>query len=148
MILDFDAFDWMEEDEPIIGHARDPFHRIDVRRTGRQIRIEHNGVVLAESDGARALFEGTFPLIRYYLPAQDVRVELTPGTIHTTCAYKGHATHNSAVVGGTELKDIAWSYPEPLPDAAEVAGMVAFYQERLDVFIDGEKVERVRTPWS
>ena len=148
VILDFDAFDWWEEDEPIIGHARDPFHRIDVRRTGRRIRIEHDGVVLAESDGARALFEGTFPLIRYYLPASDVQVELTPGTLHTTCAYKGHATHYTAMVGGTELTDIAWSYPEPLPDAAEVAGMVAFYQERLDVFIDGEPVERVRTPWS
>lgn len=148
VVLDFDAFDWWEEDEPIIGHARDPFHRIDIRRTSRRIRIERSGVVLAETDGARALFEGTFPLVRYYLPAEDVRATLTPSTLHTTCAYKGHATHFTAVVGDEELTDIAWSYPDPLPDAAEIAGMMAFYQERLDVFIDDEPVQRVRTPWS
>ncbi len=148
VVLDFDAFDWWEEDEQIIGHARDPFHRIDVRRTSRRIRIEYNGVVLADTERARALFEGTFPVVRYYLPAEDVRVVLTPSALRTTCAYKGHATHFTAEVGDEELPDIAWSYPEPLADAAEVAGMIAFYQERLDVFIDDEPVQRVRTPWS
>ena len=88
--LDFDAFDWWEEDEPIVGHPRDPFHRIDVRRSSRQVRLESNeGVVLADSDRGRWLFEGAFPMARYYLPAEDVRVQLRPSSLHTTCAYKG-----------------------------------------------------------
>jgi uncharacterized protein (DUF427 family) len=148
VVVDFDAFDWMEEDEPIVGHARDPFHRIDVRRGSRSVRIEHDGHVLAESSSPRLLFEATFPLARYYLPRQDVQVELRPGTIETTCAYKGHATHYSAVVDGDELVNIAWSYEDPLDDATDVRSMICFYQERLDVFVDGEPVERVRTPWS
>ena len=147
-MLDFDAFDWWEEDEPIVGHPRDPFHRIDVRQSSRRVRLEHHGIVLADSDRGRWLFEGTFPMVRYYLPTEDVRVELRPTELHTTCAYKGHATHYTAVFDDQELVNIAWSYQEPLPDAAEVAGLVCFYQERLDLFLDGEAVERVQTPWS
>jgi uncharacterized protein (DUF427 family) len=148
VVLDFDAFDWLEEDEPIMGHARDPFHRIDVRRSSRPVRIEKDGEVLAESNRARLLFEAAFPMARYYLPKTDVRVELRPGTRQTTCAYKGHATHYHAVVGGEELRNIAWSYEKPLSDAIEVSGLVSFYQEHLDVVVDGERIERVRTPWS
>jgi uncharacterized protein (DUF427 family) len=146
--LDFGAFDWWEEDEPIVGHPRDPFHRIDIRQSSRRVRLEHQGVVLADSDRGRWLFEGTFPMVRYYLPPDDVRVELRPSDLHTTCAYKGHATHYTAVLADQELANVAWSYPQPLPDAAEIAGLVCFYQERLDLLIDGQPVERVRTPWS
>ncbi len=78
----------------------------------------------------------------------DVRVELRPGTLETACAYKGHATHYSVDVGGEELSNIAWSYEEPLDDALQVKSLVCFYQERLDLFVDGETVERVQTPWS
>ena len=88
VILDFGAFDWREEDEPIVGHARDPFHRIDVRLSHRPVRIEHDGRVLAESSRAHLLFEGTFAFPRYYLPREDVVVPLAPGTLQTTCAYK------------------------------------------------------------
>lgn len=148
VVLDFDDFQWWEEDEPIVGHPRDPFHRIDVRRSSRRIRIEYHGTVLAESDHPHLLFEGTFPMPRYYLPRSDVRVELEPGSLQTTCAYKGHATHYTAVVGDQKLADIAWSYPDPLDDAVPVKDLICFYQERLDVFLDGERVEKVRTPWS
>ena len=148
VVLDFAAFDWWEEDEPIVGHPRDPLHRIDVRRSSRSIRIEHEGVVLAETDRASLLFEGTFPMPRYYLPREDVRVPLLPGTISTTCAYKGHATHLTAMVGDQPLTDIAWSYEDPLDDARDVSGLICFYQERLDLVVDGRRVERVRTPWS
>ena len=148
VVLDFDAFDWWEEDEPIVGHPRDPFHRIDVRRSSRRVRIEHGGVVLAESTRCRILFEGAFPMPRYYVPRDDVRVELRPGTLATVCAYKGRATHHTAVVGDSELADIAWSYESPLEDAASVRGLICFYHERLDLFVDGEAIDRVRTPWS
>jgi uncharacterized protein (DUF427 family) len=148
VVLDFDAFQWWEEDDPIMGHPRDPFHRIDIRRSSRPVKLSHQGVVLAESANVQMLFEGTFPMARYYLPKADVQVELRPGTVESTCAYKGHATHYSAVVGGQELENIAWSYEEPLEDATAVQGLVCFYQERLDVEVDGQPVERVRTPWS
>lgn len=148
VVLDFGAFNWLEEDEPIVSHPRDPFHRIDVRRSSRPIRVEHKGEVLAETSQARLLFEAAFPLVRYYLPPEDVRVELRPSELQTTCAYKGEATHYTATVRAEELVDIAWSYQSPLSDAAEVAGLVCFYHERLDLVIDGKPVERLRTPWS
>jgi uncharacterized protein (DUF427 family) len=148
IILDFDAFDWFEEDQPLVGHPRDPLHRIDVCPSSRTVRIEHEGTVLAETDQARLLFEGTFPLARYYLPRDAVRVQLTPGTLQTTCAYKGHATHWTVEAEGLRLPDIAWSYERPEPDAIPVTGYLSFYTERLDVYVDGEPVRRVRTPWS
>jgi uncharacterized protein (DUF427 family) len=146
--LDFDDFDWLEEDEPIIGHARDPFHRIDIRKSSRQVRIEHDGHVLAESSRPVVLFEATFPFPRFYLPREDVMAELRPGSLETTCAYKGHATHYDVVAGEEVLPDMAWSYEQPLEDAAGVTGLVSFYQERLDLWLDGERVARERTPWS
>ncbi|MET0863482.1 MAG: DUF427 domain-containing protein [Nakamurella sp.] len=148
VVLDFDAFQWWEEDDPIVGHPRDPFHRIDIRRSSRPVRLSHGDVVLAESTNSRMLFEGTFPMARYYLPRADVQVELLPGTANSTCAYKGHATHYSVLTGGEELSNIAWSYEDPLDDATAVKGLICFYQERLDLVVDGEPVDRVRTPWS
>ncbi len=148
VVLDFDAFAWFEEDQPLVGHPRDPLHRIDVCASSRTVRIEHRGTVLAETDRARLLFEGTFPMARYYLPRDAVRVPLVPGELATTCAYKGHATHWTAEADGLRLPDIAWSYEHPEPDAIPVAGHLSFYTERLDVFVDGEPVQRVRTPWS
>ena len=140
MVLDFDAFDWWEEDEPIVAHPRDPFHRIDVRRSSRPVRLEHEGRLLAESSRCRMLFEGVFPLVRYYLPADDVAVELRASDHRTECAYKGAATHYSATVGDEELTDVAWSYEDPLDDAMPVASLVCFYQERLDLSVDGERI--------
>jgi uncharacterized protein (DUF427 family) len=148
VVLDFDAFDWFEEDQPLLGHPRDPLHRIDVCSSSRTVRIEHEGTILAETDRARLLFEGTFPMARYYLPRDAVRVPLVPGSAETTCAYKGRATHWTVEADGLRLPDIAWSYEDPEPDAVPVAGHLSFYTERLDVYVDGELVRRVRTPWS
>jgi uncharacterized protein (DUF427 family) len=147
VVLDFAAFDWVEEDEPIVGHPRDPFHRIDVLRSSRRVTVEHRGRVLAETTRAHFLFEGTFPMVRYYLPPADVSVELERSDHQTTCAYKGHATHWS-VPGDDDLRDIAWTYESPLDDAIPVAGLVSFYTERLDLSIDGTRLERPQTPWS
>lgn len=148
IVFDFAAFSWLEEDQPLVGHPRDPMHRIDVCPSSRTVRIEHAGTVLAETDRARLLFEGTFPFPRYYLPRSAVRVPLLPGELRTTCAYKGRATHWSVHTEELELPDIAWSYEHPENDAVPVAGYVSFYTERLDVFIDGVRQDRVRTPWS
>jgi uncharacterized protein (DUF427 family) len=134
VVLDFTAFDaWLEEDERVFGHPRDPFKRIDVRRTSRPVRIEVDGTVLAESTHARMLFEtGIHP--RFYLPKTDVRGALVPSARRSYCPYKGEATYWS--VGGHA--DIAWSYEHPLPDAPLVEGLVAFWDERVDVHLDGQ----------
>jgi uncharacterized protein (DUF427 family) len=147
VILEFEAFDWLEEDEPIVSHPRDPYHRIDIRKSSRPIRIEHDGVLLAYTTSARFLFEGVFPFARYYMPREDVGVELVRSDHRTSCAYKGHATHWS-VPGEGALEAIAWSYEEPLEDAEAVRGLIAFYTERLDVIVDRVRQERGRTPWS
>lgn len=140
--LDFNAFDdWLEEDEPIEGHPRDPYHRVDVRQTARSVRIELAGDVVAESTRARLLFETNLPT-RFYLPREDVRAELHPSDRRTYCPYKGRASYWSVDAGGRRRPDVAWSYEEPLPDMTQLAGLVAFWNERVDVFLDGEPRSR------
>jgi uncharacterized protein (DUF427 family) len=132
--LDFTAFDaWYEEDERVFGHPRDPFHRVDVRRSARPLRIELDGEVLAETTGARLVFETNLPT-RFYLPRADVRADLRPSATRSYCPYKGAASYWSA--GGHE--DLLWGYEDPLPDMAPIAGLVAFWDERVDVYFDGE----------
>ena len=148
VVLDFGAFDtWWEEDEVNVGHPREPFHRIDVLRSSRQVRLELDGQVLAESSRPQLLFETLLP-IRFYLPREDVLAELVPSPTRTTCAYKGYASYWSLVVGGREVTDLAWTYEKPLREASEVAGRVAFFDERVDVVLDGVRRERPVTPWS
>jgi uncharacterized protein (DUF427 family) len=142
VVLDFAAFDeWYEEDERIAGHPRDPFHRVDVRESNRPVRIELDGDVVAETTRARLLCETSLPL-RFYLPREDVRVELHPSSPHTYCPYKGQASYWSVDVGGRRREDLGWSYERPLPDAVAITGLVAFWDERVDVFLDGERRER------
>ena len=148
VILDFGAFDaWYEEDELNVAHPRDPFHRIDVLASSRHVRLELDGQVLAESSRPMLLFETMLPT-RYYLPREDVRAALVPSPTRTYCAYKGQASYWSAVLGGDQLTDIAWSYAEPLHDATRVRDLVAFFDERIDVTLDGERRPRPITPWS
>jgi uncharacterized protein (DUF427 family) len=139
-----DADEWLEEEEVLVGHPRDPFHRIDVRRSSRHVVVELDGEVLADSHRPALLFETSLP-VRTYLPPEDVRTELLrPSGTVTTCAYKGPTVHFS-----TESKpDIAWMYEQTLPDGPDVAGLIAFYDERVDVTVDGERRERPVTPWS
>jgi uncharacterized protein (DUF427 family) len=145
VLLDFDGFDeWYEEDERNLAHPRDPFHRVDIVHSSRTVRVEIDGTVLAESDSAHLLFEPPLP-VRYYFPLADVRTEqLEPSELVTRCAYKGEASY-FAVAGAP---DVAWGYREPLRDSAEVAGRIAFFNERVDIFVDGELQERPITPWS
>jgi uncharacterized protein (DUF427 family) len=148
VVLDFDAFDsWRDEDEPLVGHPRDPFHRIDILPSSRAVRIEVAGTVVAESERAMFLFETLLPT-RFYLPRDDVRVDLVESDTVTYCAYKGRATHLTPELAAPEATDLAWSYSDPLVDAERVRGLVAFYTERVDLILDGEPVERPLTPWS
>jgi uncharacterized protein (DUF427 family) len=135
--LDFDAFEWYEEDERVAGHPRDPFHRVDVRQSARAVRIEVDDEVVAETTRARLLCETQLPM-RFYLPREDVRVELHPSSLRTYCPYKGEASYWSVDVGGLRRESLGWTYEQPLPDAVAISGLVAFWDEQVDVFLDGE----------
>jgi len=148
VVLDFDVFDsWLEEDEPNFAHPRDPFHRIDILPSSRHVRFELDGEVLAESSHPTLLFETLLPT-RYYLAREDIRAELVPTETQTWCAYKGQASYWSATVGGRVVPDLAWTYESPLREAAQVRGLVAFFDERVDITLDGQRLERPVTPWS
>jgi uncharacterized protein (DUF427 family) len=142
--VEFEALDeWFEEDEPQIGHPPDPHHRIDVRRTSRRIRITIGGRMVVDTTEARALFETGLP-VRWYVPRSEVAVPLEPSDHRSVCAYKGHAAHFD--VAGERA--VAWTYEDPLHDGLPVKGLVAFYNERVDIEVDGEPQERPRTQWS
>jgi uncharacterized protein (DUF427 family) len=148
VILDFGAFEaWYEEDEQNVAHPRDPFHRIDVLPSSRQVRLELDGQLLAVSSRPVLLFETMLPM-RYYLPRADVAAELVPSSTRTWCAYKGQASYFSASVGGRLVPDIAWTYEDPQHDAARVRDLIAFFDERIDVILDGQRRARPVTPWS
>jgi uncharacterized protein (DUF427 family) len=148
VVLDFRAFEeWYEEDERVAGHPRDPFHRVDVRWSSRPVRIEVGGDVVAESMRARMVFETSLP-VRFYLPRDDIRLELHPSTRRTYCPYKGQASYWSVDAGGRRREALGWSYEEPLPDMLAIAGLVAFWDERVDVILDGERRERPGGPFA
>ena len=145
VVLAFEDFDaWYEEDERNVSHPRDPFHRIDFVHGSRHVRVEHDGVVVAESSRPVVVFEPPLP-VRYYLPAEDVRTDLfTPSETRTRCAYKGEASYWSL----PDVEDVAWFYPAPLREAGEVKDRIAFFDEFVDVVVDGDRHERPVTPWS
>ena len=141
----FGALDeWLEEDERVQGHPRDPFHRIDVNRSSRRVKVSLDGDLLAESERPLALFENGLPT-RWYLPREDVRMDqLQPSETKTVCAYKGQASTFSF----GERQDIAWTYPEPEWEVGPIKDRIAFYNEFVDIELDGELQERPTSPFS
>ncbi|WP_209646585.1 DUF427 domain-containing protein [Kibdelosporangium banguiense] len=136
--FDFAAMDsWFEEDEEIYVHPRDPYKRVDILASSRHVRVKIDGVTVAESRNARLLFETSLPT-RYYLPKTAVRMDLLePSDTRTACPYKGEASYYSAKVGDRMHEDVAWYYDTPLPESQKIAGLVAFYNEKVDTFVDG-----------
>jgi uncharacterized protein (DUF427 family) len=141
--FDWDALDaWFEEDEEVFVHARSPYTRVDILPSSRHVRVLVDGEVVAESHRPWLLFETGLP-VRYYLPKVDVRMDLLEATDSMTrCPYKGEASYWSVRAGGTLHDDLAWSYPRPLPESTRIAGHVAFYNERVDIEVDGVLQER------
>lgn len=153
-IKDFVAFyfnrmdRWLEEEEDIAGHPRDPYHRIDVRRTDQHIRISVNDELLADTRRASALFESNLPT-RWYMPREDVLAELEPSDTITYCPYKGEAGYFSvALPDGETAKDLVWYYADPMAEGLPVKDLVCFFNEKVDVELDGELQERPETPWT
>jgi uncharacterized protein (DUF427 family) len=139
---------WFEEALEVTVHAKDPFKRVDAVPSERHVRVEVGGEVVADSHRPVAVFETTLPT-RWYLPAEDVRWEvLEPSDTVTRCPYKGTARYWSVRTGGALHPDLVWSYPDPVPECPRIAGLVAFYNEKVDITVDGEPEPRPQTPWS
>ena len=124
---------WFEEDEPMGGHPRNPYHRVDCLRSRRRLVVEAGGVVLVDTDDVVFVAEtGLEP--RLYVARDHIRMDLLePSTTRSYCPYKGWASYWTLVVDGTATTDIAWSYDEPFPECAPIAGMLSFYETRAEV---------------
>jgi uncharacterized protein (DUF427 family) len=147
--FDWNTMDgWFEEDEEVFVHPHDPYTRIDILDSSRHVEVEVNGVKIADTHRPTLLFETRLPT-RYYIPKVDVRMDLLiPTDTVTGCAYKGFAQYWSVAAGGETVKDLAWSYKTPLPENVKIAGLVAFYNERADLIVDGERQARPKTNFS
>jgi len=144
--LDWNAMDeWLEEDEPVYTHPRSPYTRVDILSSSRHVRVELDGVILAESAHPTILFETGLPP-RYYLPLPDLRRDLLrPSDRATHCPYKGTAGYWSVQVNGTLHENLVWIYRTPLPESQKIAGLACFYNERVELYVDGVRQERPAT---
>ncbi|MCK8646138.1 DUF427 domain-containing protein [Mycobacterium colombiense] len=140
---------WFEEDEPIYGHPRNPYSRVDALRSHRHVRVELDGIVLADTATPVLLFETGLPT-RYYIDPTDVSFEhLESSPTQTLCPYKGVTSgYWSVRVGDAVHEDLAWTYHYPLPAVGHIAGLIAFYNEKLDITVDGARLARPQTQFS
>jgi uncharacterized protein (DUF427 family) len=151
--FDWSALTWFEEDEPIYGHPRNPYVRVDALRSHRHVRVERDGVLLAETESPVLLFE-TGLSTRYYIDRTDVAFEhLEPSGTQTLCPYKGVTSQYWSVrvgqrVADTAHSDLAWTYDTPLTAVSPIANLVAFYNEKLDITVDGTLLDRAHTHFS
>jgi uncharacterized protein (DUF427 family) len=130
-----DAF--YEEDERILGHAADPYHRVDIRRTCRHLVVQHEGRVVADSNAPLVLYESGFAP-RWYVPRADIAADaLRAVEGQTFCPYKGLASYYD--IG--DARNAAWSYRAPFAEVARVADLVSFYPKKVRITIDGERLE-------
>ncbi len=147
--VDFAALDaWFEEDVEVFVHPRSPEVRVDALPSSRHVVVAVDGHVVADSSSATLLFETGLPT-RYYLPKNDVRMHLlTPTAAETACPYKGWARYWDVTVNGTTYADLAWGYRTPLPESEAIAGLVCFYNEKVDITVDGLALEQPTTKFS
>ncbi len=139
---------WLEEEERVAGHPRDPYKRVEAIASSRHVVIERDGVRLAESSRPVLLLETGLPS-RYYVPRDDVDFSvLVPTSTRSHCPYKGAAEEYWSVAGQPDATDVAWSYTAPLAAVTKVTGLVSFYDELVDVIVDGVPQPRPESPFS
>ncbi|MGF1473490.1 MAG: DUF427 domain-containing protein [Rubrobacteraceae bacterium] len=134
----FNSMDrWMEEEEEITAHPRDPYHRVDILESSRYVKVTVGGQTVAETERPRVLFETGLPP-RYYIPPEDVNPGLLADSdTQTHCPYKGAASYRSVEANGETLADAAFYYPEPLPEAGKIGGYLCFLGEGVETEVDG-----------
>jgi uncharacterized protein (DUF427 family) len=144
--LDWDAMsEWFEEDEIVYTHPRDPYTRVDILASSRHVQVEVDGVRVADSHQPRLLFETGLPT-RYYLPLTDIRMDvLRASSSESYCPYKGTAGYFSVETGEAVRPNVAWIYRAPLPESQKIAGLVSFYNEQVDLYVDGVLQDRPRS---
>ncbi|KAI0444685.1 DUF427-domain-containing protein [Xylaria telfairii] len=154
--VEFGAADaWFEEDARIDIHPKDPFKRVDVVYSSRPVRVLVSGTQVASAGGSFHLYETGLP-VRFYLPVTSVSAEfLRPSDTVTACPYKGEANYYDVVVsegeegkGEERLKDVVWYYKTPKLECAAIAGCLCFYNEKVDIELDGKMLGRPKTPFS
>jgi uncharacterized protein (DUF427 family) len=139
---------WFEEEEEVFVHPRDPYHRVDTLASSRHVRVELDGTVVAETHRPFLLFETGLPT-RYYIPREDVRMHLLePTETVSRCPYKGIASYWSVRLAERVSHDLVWCYPDPVPECPKVKGLLCFFNERVDLYVDGELQPKPKTPWS
>lgn len=132
---------WLEEDIPIYGHPKDPFKRLDILPSTRPIEVRIAGKTIAKSNFANHLHE-TGLRVRYYLPLASVDPAiLRPSSTTSYCPYKGTAEYYDVVLDGKEYKDVVWYYKAPIHESLAIAGLVSFYNEKVEILLDGKVVE-------
>jgi uncharacterized protein (DUF427 family) len=141
--IDFPSLQqWFEENTPIYIHPKDPYKRIDILPSSRSVKVAINGVTLAETSSALFLLE-TSLRTRYYLPPTCVRWELlSQSRTETGCPYKGRSNYWDVHVEGKVWRDLVWCYRYPTVESGAIAGYLCFYNEMVDVWVDGVKEER------
>ncbi len=147
--FEWDPLRWFEEDEPIYGHPRNPYSRVDALRSHRHVRVQLGDVTLADTTTPVLLFETGLPT-RYYIDPTDIAFEhLEPSSTRTLCPYKGVTSGYWSLRAGDALHpDLAWTYHYPLPAVGQIAGLIAFYNEKLDIIVDGAALPRPQTQFS
>lgn len=140
---------WFEEDEEVFVHPRDPFKRVDVLNGSCHVQVVIHDEIVADTRRPVLLFETGLPT-RYYLPKMDVSLaRLEPSVSVTRCPYKGEAGYYSVRGACGLVEDVVWYYRYPLPEVGKIAGLLCFYNERVDaLYVDGEREEAPPTPWS
>lgn len=155
VIKDHFAFDWpkmdkwMEEDEELYKHARDPFKRVDALPSKRHVRVAVDGKTVADTRRPHLVFETNHP-VRYYIPQEDVRMDmLAPSATKSRCPYKGEASYWDVKLGGEIFADLVWGYMDPIPETPKIKGLLCFFHERgCEIYVDGELIPQPKTKWA
>ena len=146
--FNWDDLDWYEEDEQVYVHARDPHKRVDVIASTRHVQVSFGGEIIADTHQPRLLFETWLPT-RYYIPQNDVNMDFLQKTsLITACPYKGSAEYWTIKVGDQVLENGVWSYPNPIVENPKIKDLLCFFNEKVDIYVDGELIPRPITPWS
>jgi uncharacterized protein (DUF427 family) len=129
-----DAF--FEEDQRIVGHAADMYHRIDIRQTSRHLVVRHCDQVIADTTGPLALYESGFAP-RWYVPRADLNESaLTAVAGQTFCPYKGLCSYYD--IG--DARKAAWSYLDAWPEVGRIAGFISFEPDKIEVILDDRQL--------
>lgn len=130
------AEQWFEEDERVLLHPRNPYHRIDCLKTHRRLRVAVQDTILVDTTDTLVLYETSLPPRLYVHPRHVLAYALVPSESVTFCPYKGTATYWSYAVGDEHVPDVAFSYQEPLPESTAIRGLLGFEETRVTVETD------------